>query len=81
MLDPGPNDRPLRCDVTPQKPLLNYSFRFQAGYVVSVPMNQYQGSGHTLTTMVRITPDGSSQPVGSAALLTLTLTLVFISIP
>ena len=63
MLEPAPIDRPLRCDVTPLKPLLNFSFRFQAGYAVSVPMNQMQGAGHTLAILARITPDGSQQPV------------------
>jgi hypothetical protein len=57
MLDPDPTDRQLHCDVTPLKPVLNYSFRFQAGYLVRVPMNQYQGSGHTLAIVIRITPD------------------------
>src|ERR1700688_4850318 len=63
LLDPAPNDRPLRCDVTPLKPSLNYSFRFQAGYTVSLPMNQYRGSGHSLAILVGITPEGSQQPV------------------
>jgi hypothetical protein len=62
-LEPAPNDRPCRCDVTPLKPSLNYSFRFQAGYTVSVPMNQFQGSGHSLAILLAITPDGSRQPV------------------
>jgi hypothetical protein len=63
MLEPAPNDRPLQCDVTPLKPLLNFSFRFQAGYSVSVPVNQIQGSGHTLAILARLTPDGGRQPV------------------
>ena len=63
MLERGPNDRPLQCDVTPLKPLLNYSFRFQAGYTVSVPVNQIQGSGHSLAILAGITPNGSRQPV------------------
>lgn len=58
LLEPAPNDRPLACAVTQLKPSLNYSFRFQAGYTVSLPMNEVQGSGHTLAMLVRITPDG-----------------------
>ena len=57
MLDPNPNERPLHCDVTPLKPVLNYSFRFQAGYAVRVPMSQYRGPDHTLAILIRITPD------------------------
>ena len=30
----------LRCEVIPIKPALNFSFRFQAGFYVHVPMNQ-----------------------------------------
>ena len=63
MLDPSPNDRPMQCDVTPAKPSLNYSFRFQAGYSVQVPMNQYRGPGHSLAMMAAITPDGTGKPV------------------
>ena len=30
----------LRCEVIPIKPALNFSFRFQAGFIVHVPMKQ-----------------------------------------
>ena len=63
MLDPSPDDRPMQCDVTPLKPLLNYGFRFQAGYAVQAPMNQYLGSGHSIAILAAITPDGSDRPV------------------
>jgi len=51
-------EQPLRCEVSAIKPSLNYSFRYQAGYVVTVPMNQYLGSGHAWTMLTRITPAG-----------------------
>jgi hypothetical protein len=53
-----PGEQPLRCDVTPIRPLLNFSFRYQAGYVVRVPMNQYFGPGHGWAMLARITPEG-----------------------
>jgi hypothetical protein len=54
----------VKCEVTPFRPLLNFGFRFQAGYTVRVPLNQYQGAGHKLGMMTRITPlDGSRKPV------------------
>jgi hypothetical protein len=54
----------LRCDVSEMKPSLNYSFRYQAGYMVTVPMNQFAGSGHGWATLTRITPEGGeSKPV------------------
>src|ERR1035437_491436 len=54
-------EKPLRCEVTPIKPSLNFGFRFQAGYVVRVPMNQYSGSGHGWAMLTRITPEGGGQ--------------------
>jgi len=60
-LEPRAGEQPLRCEVTPIKPSLNFSFRFQAGYVVRVPMNQYSGSGHGWAMLTRITPEGGGQ--------------------
>src|SRR5258706_5099920 len=59
-----PNEPSIRCEVTPVKPTLNYGFRFGAGYVVHVPLNQYPGSGHRLAMVTRVTPrDGDQKPV------------------
>src|SRR5882672_9457361 len=52
------NQPSVRCEVTPVKPTLDYGFRFGAGYVVHVPLNQYPGSGHRLAMLTRITPQG-----------------------
>ena len=59
---PGEHEARLRCDVTPLHPALNFGFRFQAGYVVRVPMSQYSGPGHAWVFVTRITPEGG-QPV------------------
>ena len=50
--DPAPPDT-LRCSVSPIHPLLNYSFRFQAGYVLTIPMSQFEGSGHRWRILTR----------------------------
>jgi len=55
----------LRCEVTPIQPQLNFSFRFQAGYVFRVPMNQFAGAGHRWSVLTRLTPASG----GDAALL------------
>jgi hypothetical protein len=60
-LEPRAGEQLLRCEVTPIKPSLNFSFRFQAGYVVRVPMNQYSGAGHGWAMITRITPEGGGQ--------------------
>ena len=51
----------VKCEVTPFRPVLNFGFRFQAGYVVRVPLNQYPGSGHKLGLMTKITPLGGGR--------------------
>ena len=60
----GFQDLPLQCEVTPIRPALNFSFRFQAGYVVRVPMSQYLGKGHLWVVLARVTPEsGDGKPV------------------
>src|SRR6266496_2385141 len=61
--DPIPGEPQLKCDVSPLRPTLNFSLRFQAGYLVRVPMSQYLGAGHSWAVFTRITPDPSGQPV------------------
>ena len=60
-LEPRAGEKPLRCEVTPIKPSLNFGFRFQAGYVVRVPMSQFSGPGHGWAMLTRITPRGGGQ--------------------
>jgi hypothetical protein len=55
-----PDDKPLRCEVRPLRPTLDFSFRFQAGYMVRVPMNQFPGKGHVWGVVVRVTPEGGT---------------------
>jgi hypothetical protein len=55
---------PLKCEVTPIRPMLNFGFRFQAGYVARVPLKQYRGPGHAWAIVSKITPEESpDQPV------------------
>ncbi len=54
-------DQPLAkpgipCTVTPLKPDLNFSFRFQAGYFATWPLKNYQGSDNSFFILTRITP-------------------------
>ncbi|MEO8128987.1 MAG: hypothetical protein ABI822_17925 [Bryobacteraceae bacterium] len=54
----------LKCDVTVIKPTLNFSFRFQAGYIATVPLKQYSGRGHGWVLVTKITPEGpDAKPV------------------
>jgi hypothetical protein len=62
--DEKPGETALRCDVTPIRPALNYGFRFQAGYRVVMPANQFLGPKHRWFVLTRITPKAAGgQPV------------------
>jgi hypothetical protein len=52
---PQPNEKPLRCEVIPIHPALNYGFRFQAGYRASLSLSPYRGGGHSWRMVTRIT--------------------------
>jgi hypothetical protein len=54
----APSAPPLRCEINPVRPSLNFGFRFQAGYTVDIPFAQFHGSGHGLTAYARVTPQG-----------------------
>jgi hypothetical protein len=57
-LDSGLNEKPLRCYVDRSKAELKFGLRFQAGYVLGVPLVQYSGTGHSWQIYLRVTPEG-----------------------
>ena len=61
--EPKPGEVVLKCHVSPIRPVLNFNFRFQSGYMVRVPMNQYTGARHFWTILTRITPVPGGEPV------------------
>jgi hypothetical protein len=48
----------LNGEVDVFKPFLDFAFRFEAGYTVRCPLRQFEGNASTLSTFLRITPDG-----------------------
>jgi hypothetical protein len=62
-LDPQPEETSFTCAVMPVPPALNFSFRFGAGYIVRVPMDQFRGPGHRWDTVVEITPRETGKSV------------------
>jgi hypothetical protein len=60
-MQPDDSTGALKCNVSPFKPRLNYSFRFQTGYVLEIPLNQYIGKGHSVATLLRVTPENSER--------------------
>jgi hypothetical protein len=55
-------DRPLHCEVIPVPARLSFSFRFQTGYVVRMPLKQYTGPGHHWNILIRVTPAAGGEP-------------------
>jgi hypothetical protein len=53
----------LQCEITAVAPSLTFSFRFQAGYMVRLPLRQFHGAGHSISVLMRVTPAADSQPV------------------
>jgi hypothetical protein len=60
-LEPSWDESALACSVTPYGPALNFSFRIQAGYVLRLPMDQFEGPNHAWFTLMRITPEGGDR--------------------
>ena len=60
--DPAPGEKVLKCDVSPLRPTFTFSFRFQTGYVVNVPMKQYLGRGNSWAVFTRVTPESGGKP-------------------
>ena len=52
----------LECQVGHMRPSLNFSFRFQTGYVVNLPLKQYRGKGNWFGVLVRVTPEAGREP-------------------
>jgi hypothetical protein len=55
--EPRAREQPLRCEVIPVPPGINFSFRFEAGYVFHVPQSQYSGGLGGWSVFTTITPE------------------------
>jgi hypothetical protein len=54
----------LQCEITPVTPATTFTFRFQTGYLVRLPLRQFRGPGHWITVLTRVTPRlGDREPV------------------
>ncbi|HUA59882.1 MAG TPA: hypothetical protein VML19_14075 [Verrucomicrobiae bacterium] len=56
----------LVCRATGRHPTLDFSFRFRAGYLLSVPMKQYRGPGHHWYVVVQVYPVSGGPAVAFA---------------
>src|SRR3982750_1836964 len=46
----------LNCHVQTYRPFLDFSFRFEAGYVVRCPLGQFEGKETTIASYTRVSP-------------------------
>jgi hypothetical protein len=53
---PNPAEKPLACEVRPLVPVLTYRLVYRAGYLLTVPMEQFTGQQRALDVLVRVTP-------------------------
>ncbi len=58
IFEAAPANSTLRCEIAPMSAALNYGFQFQAVYKIQIPLTQFSGTGHTLNTYTRVTPEG-----------------------
>jgi hypothetical protein len=73
VFDKRPTGGPLNCRVETHKPFLDFSFRYEIGYLARCPLAQFQGKQTVLGTVLRITPEngkptllGQSFPIPAA---------------
>ena len=55
--EPRPDEEFIRCDVTPIRPVIDFAFRFEAGYVFQVPQAHYAVPAKGWTVLTSITPE------------------------
>ena len=66
-LDAARSGDQLKCHIRPIEPFLDFSFRFDAGYIASCPVKEFDGKRSLLIAYTRIVPDGGAPVVlGSA---------------
>src|SRR4051794_25705190 len=64
LLERPPADQPLKCQMKPLPPALDFSFRFRVRLKIQSPLEQFTGPGHRWDVLLRVTPEQQgSQPV------------------
>jgi hypothetical protein len=53
--------RGLNCRIEPRQPLLNFEFRFSAGFVARCPLGQFGGKKSRVILYLRVTPEDGAQ--------------------
>jgi hypothetical protein len=56
--DSGRSPDPLHCSIQPQKPRLDFAFRFDVGYIISCSLARFEGRESEVLVYARVTPKG-----------------------
>ena len=59
----GESPDTLKCNTKQWQPFLDFAFRFEAGYIVRCPLREFAGTGSTVVSFVRVTPEGGNSIV------------------
>lgn len=57
---PDPAKGSVPCTVDPVRPMLNFAFRFQTGYVLRLPLDLSKGAKQHVDMVLRVTPAGGA---------------------
>ncbi|MFZ0961065.1 MAG: hypothetical protein WAO35_09180, partial [Terriglobia bacterium] len=49
---------PLHCSIQTQRPMLDFAFRFDLGYIISCSLSAFEGRASDVVVFARITPHG-----------------------
>jgi hypothetical protein len=63
VLDSGVKGGRLDCHIEPEKPFLDFAFRYQSGYTVTCPVRLFDERRAEIYDFIRVVPDGGSPVV------------------
>ena len=58
LLDTDRSPDLLQCTIQPVKPMLDFAFRLDVGYIVTCPSLQFEGHASNVAIFARVTPEG-----------------------
>ena len=54
---------PLKCEIKPLEPRLDFAFRFDVAFLVGCPIKEFGGEASTLLIYIRVTPEKGSRTI------------------
>ena len=63
LFDQSPQTERLNCNIQREKPVLDFTFHFDAGFRITCPFREFGGRRTQVTILVRVTPEGGTPVV------------------